>query len=337
MSESTPLVSIVVPMRDAASTLDGALRSVLRQREARLECLVVDDGSRDDGPARVEALARRDRRVRLLRRPALGLVPALVSGVAAARAPFIARMDADDWMHRDRLALQLEAFRGRPRLGVVGCHVRLFPRSSLGAGMRRYEAWLNGLHDAAAVRRDAFVECPLAHPTWLARREVFAEHGYRQVDWPEDYDLLLRWLAAGVELGVVPRRLHGWRHGPGRLSQRSPLYRPDRFVACKASHLRRGFLEGHPRYLLWGYGGTGRALHAALARLGRRPAAILELHPGRLGQRIHGAPVSHPDELPGLPRLPLLVSVAHEGPRTEIRARLAGMGFIEGRDFLCAA
>ncbi|MAE96579.1 MAG: glycosyl transferase family 2 [Deltaproteobacteria bacterium] len=332
-----PRVSVLLPLRDAAATIDTALASVQRQREGRLECVVVDDGSRDDGALRVARAAGRDSRVRLLRTGRHGLVSALQEGLAACRAPFVARMDADDWMHRDRLALQLGRLEASPELAALGSHVRLFPRAALGPGMRSYEAWLNGLRSPEEVSREAFVECPLAHPTWLVRRELFERISYREAEWPEDYDLLLRWRAAGALLGVLPRRLHGWRHGPQRLSQRSPVYATDRFTACKAAFLASGFLDAHTHYGLWGYGETGRTLRRELASRGKRPGFILELHPGRIGNRIHGAPVHPPERLPELPRLPLIVSVAGLSARAEIRERLSAMGFREGSDFLCAA
>lgn len=203
--------------------------------------------------------------------------------------------------------------------------------------MRQYEAWINGLRDATDVARDAFIECPIAHPTLMARTGLLERFPYRDAGWPEDYDLILRWLEAGVEIDVLPRRLLGWRHGPGRHSQESPTYRAERFTACKASFLARGFLDGKEEYILWGYGGTGRALRKALHEHGRRAAWILELHPGRVGNRIHGAPVVAPERLSELPPLPLLVSVAGKSPRERIRSQLTAWGRIEGRDYLCVA
>ncbi len=329
-----PIVSVLLPFRDAAPTVEAALRSVLRQTEGRLECVAVDDGSRDDGASRVAAQAATDPRVRLLRGERRGLVASLGLGLHACRGRFVARMDADDWMHRARLAAQLALLADDPALGAVGCHVRLFPRTGLSQGMRAYEAWLNGLGSADDVHREAFIECPIAHPTLLARRELVS---YRETEWPEDYDLLLRWREAGVRVGVVPRRLHGWRDHPERLSRRDPRYGVDRFVACKAAFLAKGLLAGEASYVLWGFGGTGRSLARALRGHGKQLAAVVELHPGRLGQWIHGAPVVPPEALPDLPRRPLLVSVAGASARQEIRGALARMGFVEVRDYLCTA
>jgi hypothetical protein len=161
--------------------------------------------------------------------------------------------------------------------------------------------------------------------------------GYRANGWPEDYDLVLRWLAAGRKIGMVAQPLLDWRDTPERLSRNAPEYAIDRFAACKAAHLEQGFLADGPSYILWGYGDTGRVLRRELALRGRHPSHIVELHPGRLGQRIHGAPVVSPDALLQLARQPIVASVAGTGPRTQIRAALRGMGFSEGSDFVCAA
>jgi glycosyltransferase involved in cell wall biosynthesis len=337
MVPGAPAVSVLIPARDAAEHVGGCLRSLARQTETRWECVLVDDGSVDSTLAIARAHAERDPRLRVVPRPRRGLVAALSSGLEHCRAPWVARMDADDWMHRDRLSSQLDHLERHPDLDGVGCHVRLFPRSALRDGHRRYEAWLNGLCDPDAVARDRFVECPLAHPTWMLRRDVLSRLGYRDRGWPEDYDLVLRLLGEGRRLGVVPRRLLGWRDHRARLSRTHPAYALARFTDCKAAHLAEGFLADSPEYILWGYGDTGRALRRALAERGRRPSHIVELHPGRLGQRIHGAPVVSPDAIPDLPPRPLVASVAGAEARGLIRAALTRLGWREMSDFVCAA
>jgi hypothetical protein len=246
-------------------------------------------------------------------------------------------MDADDWMHRERLALQRAALDADPTLAGVGCHVRCFPRGELGPGLRAYEAWLASIDSPWRVRQEAFVECPLAHPTWMLRREALAACEYRDTGWPEDYDLLLRLLGAGHRLGVVPRRLLGWRCHAGRLSRTSPAYATERFTACKAAHLAAGFLSRGSGYLLWGYGATGRALARALEAHGKRPAGIIEIHPRRIGRTIRGVAVTSRHALGPPKALPLVVSVAGAEPRALIRAELARLGWRECVDFLCAA
>jgi glycosyltransferase involved in cell wall biosynthesis len=333
----TPEVSILLPAFDAGRTLGAALRSVQLQSEPRWECVVVDDGSRDATRTVALGVARDDARVRVIPQPRGGIVAALTAGLAACRAPLIARMDADDLMSRERLRLQREALLARPELAGVGCHVRLFPRRQLRDGRVAYERWLNSMNGAADVEREAFVECPVAHPSLMIRSKVLRELGYREQGWPEDYDLMLRLLEANQRVGVVPMRLLHWRDGAARLSRTAREYGIPAFVRCKAEFLARGFLARSERYILWGYGDTGKALAEALAKGGKHPAAILELHPGRIGQLIRGVRVVSPAALATLPRLPLVVSVAGLTARTEIRASLAAAGFRELIDYVCAA
>ena len=331
------LVSVLIPAWNAAPTLPACLRSLQRQSETRWHCVIVDDGSQDDTLACAGAFAARDPRFEIVSAPHRGIVASLNTGLRHCRAPLIARMDADDLMHRHRLAAQAQALSENPRLSAVGCHVRLFPRRHLRPGRRAYERWLNSVDSAERVRLDAFVECPVAHPTLMMRRTPIVDFGYRDRGWPEDYDLLLRVLSAGRQVGVVPRRLLSWRDAPQRLSRTHPAYNLDRFTACKAAFLASHFLAGGDSYVLWGYGSTGRSLRRALLEHDKAPSHIVELHPGRLGKRIHGAPVIPPHELPGLPGSRVIASVAGAQARHEIRHTLAAMGFVDGRDFVCAA
>ena len=135
----------------------------------------------------------------------------------------------------------------------------------------------------------------------------------------------------------MPRRLVCWREHARRLTHHDDAYRIERFTECKAHFLARGFLAHTERYVLWGYGHTGRALRRALAKLGRTPTHVVELHPGRLGQTIHGARVVPPEALASLPRCPLVASVAGVEARSLIRAHLCRLGYRELHDFVCTA
>jgi len=203
--------------------------------------------------------------------------------------------------------------------------------------MRSYERWLNAIDSPGRVSTDAFIECPVSHPTLLIHRPVIEAFGYRDAGWPEDYDLLLRLLEASHAVDVVPRRLLSKRSGPFSLCRTDRAYGVDRFTACRAAFLARSFLAFSDRYVLWGYGKTGRTLQRALRQHGKTPAVIVELHPGRIGNVIAGAPVVSPDQLEAWRQLPLIASVAGEKAREEIRSALTVQGYRERRDYVCAA
>src|SRR5262245_53257544 len=133
-----------MPVRDAAATLDAAVESVLAQSERALELVAVDDGSTDGSLERLRAWTARDARVRVLRSPGHGLVAALNAGLADCRAPLIARMDADDVAHPERLAAQRSLLNTRPDLMVASCLVEAVTLDGAPAppGMSRYVGWL---------------------------------------------------------------------------------------------------------------------------------------------------------------------------------------------------
>ncbi len=334
---SSPRVSVLLPARNAAETLPAALATICRQSLNDFECVVVDDGSTDATPRVVQAVARADPRIRMVVGQGAGIVSALNIGLEQCRGQLVARMDADDLCHKHRLALQVQGFEAHPAVAALGCHVRLFPTRALSDGMRNYEAWLCSIRDSEGLARDAFIECPVAHPSLMVRRGVLRRFRYADRGWPEDYDLVLRMLADGLQVSVVPERLLYWRESPERLSRTSPICRQDRIVACKAHYLSQGFLSADERYILWGYGDTGKELCAALSSHGKHPSLIVELHRGRIGQRIRGAQVVTPDALAQRRGEPIVASVAGAAPREQIRVALQGWGYREGVDFVCAA
>lgn len=333
-----PRVAVLLPARDAAATLRAAATSLLRGTYRDLALVVVDDGSRDGTADVVQGLARRDRRVRLLRGPGEGIARALNRALAAVDAPLLARMDADDVAWPRRLALQVEALEADPALAAVGSRVRLIPRAQVRDGMRRYVAWLNGLTTPALVERDLFVEAPLVHPATLVRRAPLeAAGGWRDGPFPEDYDLWLRLAAAGGRLTNLPATLLDWRESAGRLTRQDARYALPRHMALKCAALAAGPLAGVAEVALWGAGETGRAFSDALAAVGVRVATFVEVDRKKIGRTIRGAPVVSYEAVERLRGLPLLVAVGAPGARDLIRAELGRRGFEEGRDFRCVA
>src|SRR6185503_4654443 len=184
---------------------------------------------------------------------ACGLPLALNTALAASRGALIARHDADDLSHRDRLALQRDHLAGHPRVSVVGCRVRLFPAA--GAGMQRWARWHNGLLTHDAMAREALIDSPLCHGTALIRRAALeGAGGWRERGWPEDLDLWLRLLGGGHRFAKLPRTLYAWRQHPGSATRRDPRYRPDRFMALRYATLAAGLLRGARRTTLVGVG-----------------------------------------------------------------------------------
>ena len=333
-----PRVSVLLPVRDGEPYLDQALRSLSEQSLTAVEVLVVNDGSTDATPELLERWAGIDPRIRVLHQPPRGIVDALERARSAARAPVLARMDADDIAHPRRLALQLAALREDPTLGACGCGVEYFPRNRVQGGARRYEAWLNSLRTPEAVERNLFVECPLAHPSFLLRAEAVEEvGGYRDMGWPEDYDLLFRLWEAGYRLTNVPDILLKWREGGGRLSRTAPEYAPEAFRKIKLHFLTRTLLTGRSGLVIWGAGPTGKSFASEALAQDVPLVAFVDVDPRKVGQEIYGVPVLSPQQALEDPNPLLVGAVGQPGAREEIRRWIREAGREEGRDFVAVA
>jgi glycosyltransferase involved in cell wall biosynthesis len=322
------LVSVLVPVRDAEPYLDEALRSIAEQTHEELEVVVVDDGSRDGSPEIARAWAARDPRFRVVQQQPRGFVAASERARAEARGSYLAAMGGDDVARPRRLELQLAACE-EEGLAACGGSVAYFPSAT--DGLRRYERWLNSLTTVERARRDLFVECPIGHPTLFVRADAVE---YRAVDWPEDYDLVLRLWAAGGRFRNVEEVVLDWRDHPARLARTDPRYSLEAFARCRVHYLREHLLHGRPA-VVWGAGPVGKLHARALLDAGVEVSAFVEVDSRKIGKRIYGIPVASHDDGPrdGV----ALGAVAGEPARARLRELAREQGRREGDDFVAVA
>ncbi|MBV9996064.1 MAG: glycosyltransferase [Caulobacteraceae bacterium] len=276
-AEGPPRVSVLMPAHNAARWLGEAIESVLGQTLADLELLVVDDGSTDGSAEILRAFQQRDPRLKVLVQPRRGLCDALNHGLAAARAPLLARLDADDLAHPERLERQAAFLAAQPQTGLVGAWAQEIDDGGRVVGQRRPETDPHALSLLLA-------HCnPFIHSSVMARTELLRRlGGYRCVfEAAEDYDLWLR-VAEAAEVVNLPEALVSYRVHDGGVSKRDGLRQAFSVrLARKAAEVRR--LEGRdPADVLtcppdWRRQGPADAFYAEDAALYR----WLELAEGR--------------------------------------------------------
>lgn len=229
-----PAVSVLLCVRDGAAHLPAALASLLSQTLPDFELVAVDDGSTDATPAILAAHAARDGRIRVLTGPPRGLVAALNLGLSEARAPLVARMDADDLSHPERLARQFARMERDPQLALLGCAWRRFRDDGRTVKVVRPPCTPDALRAALAGGN-----C-LAHASVMVRRSaVLACGGYREAfRLAEDYDLWLR-LSERFAIAALPEILFEHRLHAGQSTRRGLEQRILTELAVHAATARR--------------------------------------------------------------------------------------------------
>ncbi len=299
----TPEVSVVMPVRQWRPGTEAAIASILRQTLPSLELLLI--GQQDVRPLANQL--PRDPRIRVIPRRQPGIVGALNTGLAEARGRYLARMDDDDIAYPERLSEQLAHLRGNTGTQLCGCRIRFIDSAgrsdTIRRGNRDYAQWLNALTDDGDIQASRFIECPLPHPTLMAHRDIWQRIGpYRDLDGPEDYDLILRATLAGITLGKPDAVLLDWREHPGRLTYADPRYRREAFARCRARAAADprsglGLSEGRTVWLC-GTGRNARHWHDALADEGIDVAGFVDLHRHGPHRSKRGKPVISYEELP---------------------------------------
>jgi len=208
---ATPAVSVLMSVRDGAPWVREAVESVLGQTAADLELIVIDDGSVDATPDLLGAV--RDPRLRVERQPAAGLTRALNRAARLARAPLLARLDADDLALPDRLARQRSFLDAHPEVGLLGTAAR-----EVDAAGRLVTTVTPPAADAA-IRRALIRRNPFVHSSVLMRRSAMDAVGGYDESLPvaQDYDLWMR-MSRVTRLANLAEPLVTRRLLPGRVS-----------------------------------------------------------------------------------------------------------------------
>lgn len=202
-STKLPPVSVVMPVHNGRPFIDESIQSILDQTFSDFEFVILDDASTDGSSACLREWALKDTRIRLSSsREKLGLSGSSNAVVQESRAPLIARMDADDVSHPDRLKRQLAILQHHPEVAAVGTLCDGI--DARGCVIRPRDRW-------RIVRRSRYI--PFPHGSVMFRREAFeAVGGYREeFSGGEDQDLFSRMTAKGSVV-TLPDTLYHYRY-----------------------------------------------------------------------------------------------------------------------------
>ncbi|MEQ9304506.1 MAG: glycosyltransferase family A protein [Marinoscillum sp.] len=310
---SHPKISILTPVKNAEPWIKECIDSVLIQ-DCDWQWILVDDGCTDQTIAIIESY--RDERIEIHRNTGHGIIPALATGLTHCRDSFVTRMDADDVMPDQRLLQMSQALEDSPEKTVVTGLVRYFADTPLSKGYLSYENWLNEINVQGNQWSNIYRECVIASPNWMVRKEELEQSGgFKNLQYPEDYDLTFRWYENDFSITSIPSTTLFWREHRQRTSRNSDHYHQKSFFRLKISRFLQIDHNQEP-IIIW-----GKNVKSTLTtRLLTAKSIPFELQD-----------IKNYKALESYPKSQLLIAVYPEAnKRDQIEAYLRSIGRIEG-------
>lgn len=334
MINEIPDVSVILPFYNADTTLSRAIESIASQSMRSFECILINNNSTDNSVEIAQNITVNDKRFILIHEENQGVMFASNTGSKRARGKFVARMDADDWSYPNRLKLQADFLDVNPDYGAVSGMVKHVSHSENTKGFARYVDWVNSVQTYNEILNSQFIESPIVNPSAMWRKEVAEEHGmYRSGDFPEDYEMWLRWLSEGVKIEKLNDTILDWYDSDTRITRTQSIYSDSAFYRIKTKYLA-GWLKKnnpyHPRIAVWGASRISRRRARLLKQYGIEIECYIDIKRSRqLDEE-----VLYYNDIPAPDKMFILTYIKQMNARDEIQAFLHSRGYVEGINYL---
>jgi len=248
-----------MPMKNAEPFLIECISSIRKQKYQSWELIIVNDHSTDKSLEMAESLASEDLRIFIYQNINHGIVSALSLAFDKSKGQYISRMDSDDVMPSGRL----DQMMGRMLMAsnqktIVTGLVKYFSDEEVSQGYQNYELWLNTINSEGSQWDHVYRECVIASPNWIMKKDdLYRLGGFRNLVYPEDYDLVLKWYAHSFTIEIIPTTTLYWREHPARTSRNSDNYGQRKFFDLKLkAFIAHDLNDGE--LVLWGTATKGR-------------------------------------------------------------------------------
>lgn len=210
MKTKQPLISIVMPVYNAGKFLPECIASIKKQTHKNWELIAIDDHSSDKSFTILKRFAKSDKRIRVYRnRVNLGGPSSANLAVKKSKSKWIARMDADDIMKPNRLAIQLKYLQRNSKAVLVGSQCDLIDANGKKIGKKLFPT------DSKQIYNMLFWACPIQQPSVMVNANNLPSYfqWYNNVRICEEISFLIRISKYGQIINtketLLLYRLHG--------------------------------------------------------------------------------------------------------------------------------
>lgn len=334
MIKEIPKVSVILPFFNSELTLSRAIESIASQSLKNFECILINNNSTDKSVEIAQNQTKKDSRFILIHEKKQGVMFASNAGSEKARGKYIARMDADDYSCSNRMKLQSEFLDANSDYGAVAGMVKHISHSDNTKGFARYVEWVNSVQSYQEILNSRFIESPIVNPSAMWRKEISEKFGmYKCGDFPEDYEMWLRWLSKGVKIKKLNEIVLKWYDSDTRLTRTQSIYSDSAFYRIKTKYLAN-WLEinnpFHPHIAVWGASRISRRRARLLNQYNIEVECYIDIKRNRqLDQK-----VVYYKEIPPPEKMFILSYIKQMNARDEIQIFLHSRGYQEGLNYL---
>ena len=314
------LISIIMPVKNAAPFLVECIESILSQTHDQWELLAINDHSIDGSHEILRRFEMRDERITVSINDGKGIISALRKAYGLSKGEFITRMDADDIMVNTKLKTLSNSLikKGKGHLAIG--QVQYISDTQVGEGYRSYELWLNTMTKNGTNFNEIYKECVVPSPCWMMHREDFEKcHAFLPNRYPEDYDLCFRMYEKSMKVIPCSSVLHYWRDYADRSSRNLPEYSDNSFLDLKLDYFLKLEINNDKTLVLWGAGKKGKRAAKFLVERGLEFRWICN-NPEKIGKHIYGIEMEDPDQIESDKNYQVMILVANTEDQFEIRS-----------------
>ncbi|MTI32887.1 glycosyltransferase family 2 protein [Xanthovirga aplysinae] len=333
-TESTPLVSIIMAVKDTAPFLPACLNSILAQSYPHWELIAVNDHSSDGTSEILKDYAKKDQRIRVFNSKRHKLIPTLKEGYKECRGTLINRMDSDDKMPHYKLELLVNEWQkyGKGTI-IAGGTEHFVDEGEVGDGFRRYERWLNDVAKRSVHYEEIYQECVIPSHCWIIHKEDFDRAGAFEPEvYPEDYDLCFRFYREGLKVVGIDSVLHYWRDRSNRISRTWEEYKDNRYFDLKIRYFYEMDRNSQRPLVLWGAGRNGKDMAKLLKKYKEEIHWVCD-NPNKIGRDVYGIKMEDFNIIPDLENPQIIIVVTSPEAKIKIREQLKMWGKQPKEDF----
>ena len=305
-------VSIIIPYKNTAEFLPECIESIISQSYQDWEVIAINDSSTDNSLSILEEYAKTDARINTYPNDGQGIIPALRTAYNKSTGEFVTRMDSDDIMTPNKLAVMVNSLMENGKGHVAVGLVKYFSDHGISNGYQRYEEWLNKLTAEGLNFSERYKECVIPSPCWMVYRSDFdLAGGFLPDRYPEDYDLTFRFFEVGLQIIPCQELLHYWRDYSYRTSRTHEHYAQNYFLDIKTHYFLKLDYDPSKKLVLLGAGFKGKSIAKSLIEK-QIPFLWVCDNPNKIGKHIYDQPLLHYSILEESTDLQSIITVANE-------------------------